>query len=110
MPRSKPATVAKTSAEWIEIFNKAGVPCGPIYSIDQVFADAQVKHLGIAQRCDEAERRARRRSSASRSRCRARRARSSRAPPDRGEHTDEVFEEFGFCDDEIAALHEAKAV
>ena len=29
--------------------NKAGVPCGPIYSIDQVFADPQVKHLGIAQ-------------------------------------------------------------
>ncbi len=39
----------KTSAEWIDIFNKVGVPCGPIYSIDQVFADEQVKHLGIAQ-------------------------------------------------------------
>ena len=25
------------------------MPCGPIYSIDQVFADPQVKHLGIAQ-------------------------------------------------------------
>ena len=42
-------TANKSSAEWIEIFNKAGVPCGPIYSIDQVFADPQVKHLGIAQ-------------------------------------------------------------
>ena len=42
-------TVGKTSAEWIDIFNKTGVPCGPIYSIDQVFADAQVQHLGIAQ-------------------------------------------------------------
>ena len=42
-------TVNKTSAEWIDIFNKVGVPCGPIYSIDQVFADEQVKHLGIAQ-------------------------------------------------------------
>ncbi len=31
------------------VFNKAGVPCGPIYTIDQVFADPQVKHLGIAQ-------------------------------------------------------------
>ena len=39
----------KTSAEWIDIFNKAGVPCGPIYAIDQMFADEQVKHLGIAQ-------------------------------------------------------------
>ena len=42
-------TVGKTSAEWIDIFNKIGVPCGPINSIDQVFADPQVKHLGIAQ-------------------------------------------------------------
>ena len=42
-------TQHKSSAEWIDMFNKAGVPCGPIYSIDQVFADPQVKHLGIAQ-------------------------------------------------------------
>ena len=42
-------TATKSSAEWVEIFNKVGVPCGPIYSIDRVFADPQVKHLGIAQ-------------------------------------------------------------
>src|SRR5204862_3472348 len=42
-------TVKRTSAEWIELLNKAGVPCGPIYSIDQVYADPQVVHLGIAQ-------------------------------------------------------------
>ena len=42
-------TQHKSSAEWIDIFNKAGVPCGPIYTIDQMFADPQVKHLGIAQ-------------------------------------------------------------
>ena len=39
----------RTSAEWIEAFNKAGVPCGPIYSIDQMFADPQVEHLRMAQ-------------------------------------------------------------
>ena len=38
----------KTSAEWVDILNAAGVPCGPIYSMDQVFADPQVKHLGVA--------------------------------------------------------------
>src|SRR5690348_12785113 len=42
-------TATRDSADWIERFNKAGVPAGPIYSIDQVFADPQVKHLGIAQ-------------------------------------------------------------
>src|SRR6187401_3804777 len=37
-------TQHKSSAEWIDIMNKAGVPAGPIYSIDQVFADPQVQH------------------------------------------------------------------
>src|SRR6266446_3799535 len=40
-------TVKRTSAEWIERLNAAGVPSGPIYSIDQMFADPQVKHLKI---------------------------------------------------------------
>jgi len=39
----------KTSAEWVEILTEAGVPCGPIYKIDEMFADPQVQHLGIAQ-------------------------------------------------------------
>src|SRR6202050_121179 len=39
----------RTSTEWIERLNKAGGPCGPIYSIDQVFAGPQVEHLGMAQ-------------------------------------------------------------
>jgi formyl-CoA transferase len=42
-------TVRKPSAEWIPAINAAGVPCGPIYTVDQTFADPQVKHLGIAQ-------------------------------------------------------------
>ena len=42
----------KTSAEWIEILNREGIPCGPIYKVDEVFADPQVKHLGIATPVD----------------------------------------------------------
>jgi len=42
-------TQERTSADWIERLNKAGVPSGPIYKMDEVFADPQVKHLGIAQ-------------------------------------------------------------
>ena len=38
----------KPSEYWIELLEGAGVPCGPIYSIDQVFADPQVQHLGMA--------------------------------------------------------------
>jgi formyl-CoA transferase len=42
-------TAEKPSAHWIELFEEAGIPCGPIYTIDQVFADPQVKHLNIAR-------------------------------------------------------------
>ncbi len=43
-------TRGKTSAEWIEKLNAEGVPCGPIYKMNEVFADPQVKHLGIARK------------------------------------------------------------
>src|SRR3954464_14423108 len=42
------ALATKPSAHWIDAFNRAGVPSGPIYSMDQVFADPQVQHLGVA--------------------------------------------------------------
>lgn len=41
-------TRKRTSAEWITAFNEAGVPCGPIYTMDQTFADPQVQHLKMA--------------------------------------------------------------
>ncbi|MCH7780642.1 MAG: CoA transferase, partial [Acidobacteria bacterium] len=34
--------------EWIALLNDAGIPCGPINTIDETFADPQVRHLGIA--------------------------------------------------------------
>ncbi len=42
-------TQRHTSAAWIEILNHAGVPCGPIYTLEETFNDPQVQHLGIAQ-------------------------------------------------------------
>jgi formyl-CoA transferase len=47
--RISAVTKTNTSAHWIEALNKAGVPCGPINSIDQTFAEPQVRHLGIAR-------------------------------------------------------------
>src|SRR5499433_3391994 len=42
-------TVKRTSVDWVERLNEAGVPCGPIFSIDQMFADPQVEHIKMAQ-------------------------------------------------------------
>ena len=41
-------TRKKTSSEWVDILNAAGVPCGPIHTVDKVFDDPQVRHLGMA--------------------------------------------------------------
>ena len=45
------AAITKTasSAHWVDALNEAGVPCGPINTIDQTFADPQVQHLDITQ-------------------------------------------------------------
>jgi len=102
-------TVKRSSAEWIELLNKAGVPCGPIYSIDQVYADPQVVHLGIAQpvksKSKSPLRMARQPVSLSRTP-----SRFAAAPPELGEHTNAVLKEFGFSAKEIAALRKANAV
>jgi formyl-CoA transferase len=44
-----PVTRQKSSAEWVRIMNEAGVPCGPIYRVDEAFADPQIQHLQMAQ-------------------------------------------------------------
>jgi crotonobetainyl-CoA:carnitine CoA-transferase CaiB-like acyl-CoA transferase len=102
-------TLKRTSAEWIELLNKAGVPCGPIYSIDQVYGDPQVVHLAMAQPVktkDKSQlRMARQPMSLSRTP-----SRFVAAPPALGEHTDSVLKEFGFSAKEIAALRKANAV
>lgn len=47
VPLLRQATVMRTSADWIDALEAAGVPCGPINHIDQVFADPQVIARGM---------------------------------------------------------------
>jgi crotonobetainyl-CoA:carnitine CoA-transferase CaiB-like acyl-CoA transferase len=42
-------TATQPSLRWIELLDEAGIPCGPINTVDQVFADPQVEHLGLAR-------------------------------------------------------------
>jgi crotonobetainyl-CoA:carnitine CoA-transferase CaiB-like acyl-CoA transferase len=102
-------TVKRTSAEWIDLLNKAGVPCGPIYSIDQVYADPQVEHLGIAQAVKTKDKSKLRMAGQPMSLSRTP-SRLVARPPKLGEHTDAVLKEFGFSAKDIAALRKANAV
>ena len=99
----------KPSAHWIEALNAAGIPCGPINHIDQVFADPQVVHSGIArpiahprlgpmtlvgQPID----------------IQGVPADLRHPAPDLGQHTRAVLTEFGFAPQEIADLIAADVV
>lgn len=48
------ALAKRDTADWVEALNAAAVPSGPIYRIDEVFADPQVGHLGVATRVEQA--------------------------------------------------------
>jgi len=45
-------TRGRSSADWVARFNKAGVPSGPIYAMNEVFDDPQVRHLQMVERIE----------------------------------------------------------
>jgi len=102
-------TEKKSSETWVKEFNAAGVPCGPIYSIDQVFADAQVNHLGMAQHVPNDENRHIQLVGQPFTLSRTPSKMAAR-PPEFGEQTEDVLAEFGFGKDEIAELRQRKVV
>ena len=86
---------ANTSEYWIRKLNDEGVAAGPIYKIDDMFADPQVQHIGVATDMQTPDRGTLKvvRQAVSLSRTPST---ITRHTPERGEHTDEVLAEFGF--------------
>ena len=96
-------TAKRSSDDLVESMNTAGVPCGPIYSIDEVFADPQVQHLGMSKTVQHATLgpidvidNAVIMGAAPEV--------TYRATPKRGQHTGEVLAEFGYDVGEIEDL------
>ena len=93
----------RTSAEWVELLQDQGVPCGPIYRIDEMFEDPQVKHLEVTEAV-ETEPFGPTRMLAQPIRMSRTPSRLAVAPPGRGAHSDELLLELGLSEEEIAEL------
>jgi crotonobetainyl-CoA:carnitine CoA-transferase CaiB-like acyl-CoA transferase len=102
-------TATKTIQEWLDILNNAGIPCGPIYTVDRVFADphvlaremlvevnhpkcGKIKVTGSPVKFSETP------------------AEVVTAPPSLGQHNDEILQGLGYSSDDIEKLREDKVI
>jgi crotonobetainyl-CoA:carnitine CoA-transferase CaiB-like acyl-CoA transferase len=96
-------TKQEPTAHWIELLNKAGVPCGSIKNVKETMEDPQVVHLGMAKTLQHPNL-----GEISVVNHPVIMSRSKRevftAAPDRGEHNKEVYAEFGIGAQEVDAL------
>jgi formyl-CoA transferase len=97
-------TRTRTSAEWIAALNKAGVPCGPINTIDQTFAEPQVQHLGIAKAIHHPTLGDIKVVGQPINLSAAPQPKELKPSPDLGEHTDDVLQSLGFDKKAIESL------
>jgi len=104
-----PIFAERTTADWLDLMEAHSVPAGPIYTVDEMFDDPQVRHTGIVQSVDHHAR--------GKTQLVGQPVTLSRTPaavetsaPDAGEHSDEILADLGLSAAEIAALREAGVI
>ena len=102
-------TRTRSSAEWVDMLSEAGVPCGPVYRIDEMFDDPQVQCLGVSEPL-RTEPFGETRALAQPFRLSRTSAAFTASPPTRGQHTDEILREMEVSGEEIAELRKNSIV
>ncbi len=110
--KNRPALIAhlndivrsKPSAFWVEALNKAGVPSGPINTIDKAWEDPQIKHLGMAKKVRHPKIGEYEVVGQPIHLSRYPQPETLRPTPDQGQHTDEVLRNLGYDSSAIAEL------
>ncbi len=100
---------AKNGEEWLKILTDAGVPCGPIYTIDKIFADPQVLHRQMLQELNHP--------TAGKIKVAGIPVKLSdtpgevkSAPPVLGQHTEEILTALGYSDKDVTKLKGEKVI
>jgi len=98
----------KSSQEWVELLSKADVPCGPVYTIEEVTSDPQILHRGMIVEVDSPEGKVKQV---------AHPIKFSETPaqirmllPKLGEHTEEILSSLGYSLGEIEELRKEEAI
>ncbi len=101
--------ITKNGEEWLKILTDAGVPCGPIYTMDKIFTDPQVLHRQMLKELDHPK--------VGKVKVTGVPVKLSdtpgeveTAPPILGQHTQEILTELGFSDQDIKKLRQEKVI
>ena len=101
--------VTKEGQEWFSILEEAGVPCGPIYTVDKIFSDPQVLHRQMMKELDHTK--------VGKIKVTGIPVKLSETPgevktppPFLGEHTQEVLKDLGYDDQDLEKLRQEKVI